>query len=117
MNGISPRLNRRPAQMRAARAPVSLPASIVTMEAYRFPDLADISLTGAKLKGSPLPPKGTVALLKAGPLEVLCRVIWVEGDKCGVRFDETVAPAILQQVHKDGMAALETVRVPSEDAA
>ena len=95
--------------MRAARAPVSMPASIVTMSAYQFPELADISQTGAKLRGSPLPPKGTAALLRAGALEVLCRVVWVRDEECGIRFDEAVSPKILKQVQLDGAVALETV--------
>ena len=85
-----------------------MPASIVTMSAYQFPELADISQTGAKLRGSPLPPKGTTALLRAGALEVMCRVVWVEGDHFGIRFDEPVSPRILKQVQLDGAVALDT---------
>ena len=96
-------------RVRAQRASVSLPASVITMSAYQFPELADISQTGAKLRGSPLPPKGTAALLRAGALEVLCRVVWVQDDECGIRFDEAVSPRILKQVQLDGGVALETV--------
>ena len=101
----SPHHWRRPAQLRATRAPVVLDASIVTINAYQFPQLADISQTGAKLRGSPLPPKGTSALLRVNGLEVLCRVIWVKGEACGIRFDEPVAPAMLKQIQLDGAVA------------
>lgn len=109
MNNFASRGVKRPAQMRAQRAPVSMPASVVTMNAYQFPELADISQTGAKLTGSPLPPKGTIALLKAGPLEVLCRVVWVKDNACGIRFEESVPAGVLRQIQRDGGAALEMI--------
>lgn len=79
------------------------------MSAYQYPELVDVSRNGAKLKGLTLPPKGATALLKTGPLEVLCKVIWVEGEHCGVRFDEVVSPAVLSQVERQGAVALEAV--------
>jgi len=81
-------------------------ASIATTSTYQFPNLADISQTGAMLRGSRLPPTGSTALLKAGPLQVLCTVVWVKGEQCGVRFDEAVTPAILNQVHREGAVVL-----------
>ena len=115
MNAFSPRLNRKGTLPRAARASVSMPASVVTMSAYQFPELADISQTGAKLRGSPFPPRGTTALLRAGALEVLCRVVWVQDDHCGIRFDEPVSPKILKQVQLDGAVALDTFGPVGED--
>ena len=96
-------------KIRAPRAQVSLPASVVTMNAYQYPELADISQTGAKVRGSPLPPRGTVALLRAGELEVLCRVVWVKGEDCGLRFEEAVSPRLLKQLQLEGAVKLETV--------
>ena len=95
---------------RAPRAPVLLPAAVVTMSAYQFPEMVDISQAGAKLRGSPLPPKGSTALLRVGPLEVLCRVMWVDGEQCGIRFDEAVPPKMLKQVELAGAVALEMVQ-------
>jgi len=105
-------------RQRAARAQVGIPARIVTMASYQFPELADISLTGAKLKGSPLPPKGTVTLLRAGELEVLSRVVWVKDDQCGIRFEETVSPRAINQVRLAGGASLAvgpTISASAED--
>lgn len=84
-------------------------ASIATMSSYQFPELADISQTGAKLQGCRLPPTGATALLKAGPLEVLCKVVWVKDGQCGIRFDEPVSPAILNQVHREGAVVLKAI--------
>ena len=116
MNAFASPMHRRRTQFRAERAQVSLPASIVTMSAYQFPELADISRSGAKLKGSPLPAKGTSALLRVGPLEVLCRVMWVKDDQCGIRFDEPVTPAVLKQIQLDGSVALEPL-IPITETA
>ena len=92
-------------------------ASIMTMSAYRFPELADISQTGAKLKGGPLPPRGTTGLFKVGNLEVLCRVVWTDGEQCGIRFDETVSPGVLKQIQLEGGAALEALGVSNGKTA
>ena len=97
-------------QLRAERVDVSLPASIVTMTAYQFPELADISRSGAKLRGSSLPAKGTMALLRVGTLEVLCRVVWVGSDQCGLRFEEPVPPSTLKQIQLNGALELEPLR-------
>jgi hypothetical protein len=101
--------NLRRTQLRAERVAVSLPASIVTMSAYQFPELADISRSGAKLRGSPLPPKGSMALLRVGTLEVLCRVVWVASEQCGLRFEEPVPPSTLKQIQLNGAVELEPV--------
>ncbi|QNP42394.1 hypothetical protein H9L15_08695 [Sphingomonas daechungensis] len=90
-----------------------MPASITTMSAYQFPELIDISKTGAKLKGLRLPPKGATALLKTGPLEVLCKVMWVEGELCGIRFDEAVSPVILGRVERQGAVELQSPYEPA----
>lgn len=115
MNAYSSNLINRGLRMRAARAPVSLAASVVTMSAYQFPQLANISQTGARLIGSSLPPKGAVALLRSGSLEVLCRVVWVKEDSCGVRFDEPVSPRVLKQIQLDGQVVLEACSPRADD--
>jgi hypothetical protein len=96
-------------QLRAERAAVSMPASIVTMSAYQYSELADISRTGAKLKGDAMPPKGATALLRVKDLEILVRIVWVKGEECGIRFEETVSPAVLRQIQLNGSSVLEMV--------
>lgn len=83
-------------------------ASIATTSAYQFPDLADLSKTGARLTGAKLPPVGSTALLKAGALEVLCKIIWVRDGQCGLCFEEIVSHAVLNQVHREGAVHLKT---------
>ena len=111
MSSLSPPNNWKRTQLRAQRVAVSMPASIVTMSAYQFPELADISRSGAKVTGSSLPPKGTTVLLRVGVLEVLCRVIWVAGEECGLRFDEPVSPATLKRIQMTGAIELQPVKL------
>lgn len=85
-------------------------ASMVTMNAYQFPELVDISANGAKLRGSPLPPKGTAGLLRAEALEILCRVVWSHDDECGVRFEEPLPMRLLRQIRTEEAVALEIRR-------
>lgn len=92
---------------RPPRSEVKLEAAIVTLSAYQYPELVDLSQAGAKLRGDRLPATGASALLRAGPLEVLCRVVWSGNGHCGVRFEEKVPPAILKQVQLNGAVAIE----------
>jgi len=98
MSSYSPTDKWKRGLLRAERVRVSMPAPVVTMSAYQFPELADISASGAKLRGAPLPPAGATVLLRAGPLEVLGRIVWVKAEECGVRFEEAVPPATLKQI-------------------
>lgn len=96
-------------QLRAQRVPVTLPAKVVTLSTYHFSDVANISQTGAKLKGSSFPPVGTTALLRVDSFEVLCRVVRIAGDECGLRFEEIVPPQALKQLQLAGAAELAAV--------
>ena len=87
---------------RAPRATVLMPASVVTMQAYQFPELVNISQTGAKLRGSPTPSMGVTALFRAGPFESLCRVVWEKGEEFAVRFEEPVPSKTLKEFELHG---------------
>ena len=91
-------LNRR----RSRRAPVALPASVVTMSAYQYLEVIDLSATGAKLRGSVIPMVGKTALFRLDEFQVLCKVVWANDETCGVRFDEPISPAVLAHFSKAG---------------
>lgn len=96
-------------QLRAQRVPVALSARIMTLNTYHFPEVADISQTGAKVFGSPFPPVGTTGLLRIGTFEVLCRVVRIAGEECGLKFEELVPPSALKQLRLAGAAELAPV--------
>lgn len=82
------------------------------MSAYQFPELADISQTGAKVRGGAFPPKGSILILKVGPLEVLCRVVRIAGEECGLRFEESVSPKMIKEIHLGGTVQIAAPPTP-----
>ncbi len=80
---------------RSERASVLLPASVVTMSAYQYFELINLSATGAKLRGSATPAVGRAALFRLDRLQILCKVVWVKDGLCGVHFDEIIPPRVL----------------------
>ena len=57
---------------RAPRASVLLPASVVTMSAYQYLEVVDLSPTGAKLRGSPRPDIGKTAMFRLEGIRECC---------------------------------------------
>jgi hypothetical protein len=99
-------INRR----RSQRAAVSMPATVVTMSAYQYFEVLDLSATGCRLVGSALPPRGKTALFRLSGFEALCTVVWTKDEMCGVQFEEFVPPAVLKQLRDSGtMASLAVV--------
>ena len=48
--------------------------------------IRDLSLSGAQIEGSRLPPLGRLLILKKGALEAAARIAWRKGNRAGVRF-------------------------------
>ena len=72
----------------AARARISLPASIDVMAGRLDVTLLNLSRIGAMLAGPELPGPGNDVILKCGGIDVLGTVIWRGAGRCGVTFDE-----------------------------
>lgn len=90
---------------RSERGPVLLSGSVVTISAYQFLDIVNISSTGAKLSGSRMPKAGVTALFRLQEFTVLCRVVWVTDKQCGVHFEEPLRPALLERFRREGSVA------------
>src|SRR4028119_629075 len=102
---------------RTERASVLLPASVVTMSAYQFFDLVNLSATGAKLRGPATPKLGKPALFRLDQFQTLCKVVWVKDDLCGVSFDELVPPRVLAHFRKVGSIVQLGLLTPDEKQA
>jgi hypothetical protein len=102
---------------RADRASVLLPASVVTMSAYQYFELVNLSAAGAKLRGPETPSVGKSALLRLDGFQVLCKVVWVQEELCGVHFDEPVPPRVLAHFRKVGSTAQLGMFTPDEKQA
>jgi hypothetical protein len=102
---------------RASRASVLLPASVVTMSAYQYLEVLNLSPSGAKLRGSPIPEIGKTAMFRLDGYQLLCKVVWAKDDLCGVRFDELMPPRVLQSFREAGSTAKLDMLTPAEQQA
>lgn len=83
------------------RIPVVLAASALAIARSRSVVVNDISLEGAQFSGRDLPPAGDDVLMVVGSLDAMGRVVWRDGDKCGVRFDEAIADETIKQMKRE----------------
>ena len=101
---------------RSPRASVLLPASVVTMDAYQYLELLNLSATGAKLRGTTIPAVGKQAMFRLDHFQVLCKILWAKDNVCGVRFDEVIPPRVLAHF-KDAGTATVGMLTPDEQQA
>ena len=73
---------------RIGRTTVSLPGSLDTPATSRSVVLADVSPTGANVRGQDLPKVGNFVKLEVEDSTVFGTVIWLKGENCGLQFDE-----------------------------
>ena len=102
---------------RSERASLLLPASVVTMSAYQYFELVNLSATGAKLRGPATPVIGRTALFRLDQFQILCKVVWAKNDLCGVHFDEIIPPRVLAHFRKSGSTAQVGMLTPDEEQA
>jgi hypothetical protein len=79
----------------ARRSRATCGASLRTLSGEIFGQLWDLSETGARISIASAPERGESALLKWGTEQVMCRIVWTEGDMCGLSFENPIDPAIV----------------------
>jgi hypothetical protein len=79
----------------ARRTRATCAASLRTLTRECVGNLWDLSETGARLSAESPPEAGETAVLKWGSAKVMCRVVWVERDMCGLSFDTPIDPAVV----------------------
>jgi hypothetical protein len=52
--------------------------------------IRDLSPSGAQIQGRVLPTLGKLLILRKGELEVSGRIAWREGNRAGIRFEQTL---------------------------
>ena len=77
------------------RAVIGLRTTAEMLSGRREATLFNLSAAGAQLMGEGLPALGKDVLVRCGPVEVFGTVVWADGDRCGIQFDE---PITLRQV-------------------
>ena len=81
----------------ARRSRATCGASLRTLSGEVFGQLWDLSETGARITVASAPERGESALLKWGTEQVMCRVVWTEGDMCGLSFENPIASAVVSE--------------------
>jgi PilZ domain len=93
VSNFGKRIDGPPGRRRAARRPVAIVGSAVTLDGSKSVIVEDLCPTGAKLIGRHLPEPGTEVLLRTSELAVLGQVAWARHDERGVVFVEQDAPS------------------------
>ena len=75
----------------ASRSAGPLTAVFTTLKESHSAVLADISSTGARLRGARLPHIGEELLISIDEVRAFGSVIWAEVDECGIAFDCALA--------------------------
>lgn len=89
-----------PRTTRAPRRRVYLRGRIETTTRRFDIMIRNLSCTGAQAEGEALPPPGRDILLEAGPVSVICHVVWVEDGRCGLSFDEPLPQHLVLELHR-----------------
>ena len=77
----------------APREPVLLNAALLTLRASRTVTLLDVSTTGARMRVKEALFLGQEIWLKINPADIFAKVVWLEGEECGILFDEPLTEA------------------------
>ena len=84
-----------PDRRAAARRPIFVAGSAVTIHGSKSVVVEDVSTTGAKVRGRDLPAPGKQVLIWMEGLDVLGSVAWSRSGECGIRFDASLDAAAL----------------------
>ena len=79
----------------ARRTRATCAASLRTPTRESIGNLWDLSETGARISLEVPPDVGETAVLKWGGEKVMCRVVWIDHDLCGLAFDTPIDPAVV----------------------
>ena len=119
MQGSSPAFGKRGGGGRrsAARANTPLTASVITVGDTHRTALVDISATGARLRGSNLPKKGSELFIKVGSIEPFAKVVWSKRSECGVEFGTPISERELERVRREAKLASSVGLTPEQRQA
>ena len=81
----------------ARRSRATCGASLRTLSGEVFGQLWDLSQTGARISIAGAPEIGESAILKWGTEQVMCRIVWTEGDMCGLSFESPIDGAVVSE--------------------
>jgi len=83
------------------REEVALAGSALALGCSRSIIISDLSPEGAQIDARDLPPPGEDVLMVAGSQDAFARIVWRTDDKCGIHFDERIAPENLSLMKEE----------------
>lgn len=92
---------------RSPRRQVVLAGEASSTTGHYAVTLRNLSCTGAMAEGKEVPEAGRDVVLQAGPLELFCTVVWAEGGRCGLSFEEPLPQPLVVALSR---------AVPNDDA-
>jgi hypothetical protein len=75
--------------------------------------LADLSESGACVELSNPPPVGALAMLKWGPHESFCTVVWAKASACGVTFEKPISQSVVFETISENVEAIALAADPT----
>lgn len=101
----------------AERQPILLSAALLSLGCSRPILLSDVSRTGAQLMVHDPLCVGQEVWIKVSPAEVFGEVIWSEGERCGIAFDEPLGDDELGLLQALGSVTMVSDLSPEEQLA
>ena len=96
------------------REPVLLSASLLSLRSSRPIILSDVSRTGAQLLVHEPMRAGQEVWIKVPPAEIFGEVVWMDGDRCGITFDEPLSDDELGLLQALGSVTIARDLLPEE---
>jgi len=84
----------------APRESLPLPATLSTLRQTRSANVADLSATGARLRGADLPAIGDPVELWMDCVRAFGLVAWSKQGECGVEFDPPLPPFEVERLRR-----------------
>jgi len=84
---------------RSPRRKTAFNGTLETLSAKYPVAVRNISCTGAMVEGETVPPPGRDLILTAWNLEFFCSLVWSDGRRCGLCFDEPLEPSLALALH------------------
>lgn len=101
----------------APREPVLLTAALLTVGCSRPVIILDLSETGAQMQVHQPLRDGQQVWIKAAPIEVFGTVVWIDGEQCGIAFDESLAEDELALLQANGRIVIDRRLSPDQQLA
>jgi hypothetical protein len=100
------KFGKRAANRRAStRESLVLPGLLSMLATSRSVVLEDVSCAGAKFRSAEAPDLGKDVLIRIGEFVALGKVVWRNGDGCGVEFDEEIGERELEGLRVDDISS------------